>query len=85
MYTLYLHNVFVYNKYTKTQTERKIKMKIKLISFLRFLKDFINNAERGVLTRLNMLEKTDEEQKQIINRNIAEIHELQNQCKKVHV
>ncbi|CAG2208609.1 unnamed protein product [Mytilus edulis] len=72
-----------YNRFMKVLEATIEKNKNKRVDFYYiFLKDFINNAERGVLTRLNMLEKTDEEQKQIITRNIAEIHELQNQCKK---
>ncbi|CAC5373772.1 unnamed protein product [Mytilus coruscus] len=47
--------------------------------YYRFLKDFIRNAERGTLARLQMLKKS-EEQQGIINQNILKIRYLQTKC-----
>lgn len=66
--------------FLKFHTESKGK---KIITFYRFLKDFIRNAERGSLARLKLLERSEEEQQRIIGESNAKIRDLEFKCQKV--
>ncbi|VDI56812.1 Hypothetical predicted protein, partial [Mytilus galloprovincialis] len=70
-----------YNRFKAVLKANIDKNKNKRVQFYyRFLENFIRNAERGALTRLNMLKKSEEEQQEIINKNNDKIHVLQFEC-----
>lgn len=75
-----------YKRFQSILAETIDKNKNKRVDFYyRFLKDFIRNAERGALTRLHVLEMSEEEQKESIKQNNAKIQDLQRKCKEARM
>lgn len=68
---------------SKFHSRNKGKKGLLMIFIDRFLKDFIRNAEKGSLSRLNLLDRSEEEQQRIIIESNAKIRDLEFKCKQV--
>lgn len=53
--------------------------------YFRFIQQFAKNAEQGTLARLKALERSEEEQKELILRNNEKIKKIQSNCKEARV
>lgn len=56
-----------------------------LINYFSFLQNFVKNAERGIAARLKLLDSTEEEQKQLIQKYLESIKRLEEDNNKVYI
>lgn len=80
----YLHQLYFIRTLNKKVGQTVQWINTNFISFHRFLKAFIQNAQRGTLARLNTFERSEEEQREFIFQSRTKIKNLQTQCEQVH-